>query len=323
MGYGFRVYRIGLHEGMGRSPLDLSSQFGTESAPQLVASLLSQLAADVSVRWAMPALRNAADGSDITPDVPSQRGHRAIKWIDSTSSGSLHLSTTVRYGSVDGHDLAIAPAGDVDIRGAAPTHSYRVEILLPKSGDQGLLIAEDVDRSCPGLAVAQWIGKQSKTNAAGSALWWRMKAEPLSDDKRLTDLITNSKRAEIRLKRKGKSASGNRYQNPLTIVAQLDRSDERQQLLAEAKKWLLGDKKAKDDSVGVLSELAGVASLEPDEADIYLTDASTSHRIKPWQIDDVFIYPTGDARATPEKWKSEIMSRLAIISDSLDFDVEW
>jgi hypothetical protein len=320
MGYGFRMYYFGLHERMGRSPLSMDDKFDGKTTVELVSGLLTQLTADQSTRWAMPSLRNAADGSDITPEVPSERGHRAIKLLDWSQPGSLHISVNVRYGSVDGHDLAIG-ATDVDIAGTAPSHPYRVEILLPKSGDRGLLIAEDVDRSCPGLSVAQWIGKQSKTN--NGDLWWRMKTEALSDDKRLSDLIKNSKKAEIRLKRKGKTTSGKRYQNPLTITARLDRSDERDKLAEEAKKWLTGDKKAKGDSVGILSEIAGVADLNPDEADVYLTDATTGHRIKPWQIDDVFIYPTGDSRTTLDGWKSEIMTRLSVLGGSLGFDVEW
>ncbi|WP_297616489.1 hypothetical protein [Nocardioides sp.] len=316
------MYYFGLHEGMGRSPLSMDDKFGDKTAVELLSGLLDQLTADQSTRWAMPSLRNAEDGSDVTPEVPSERGHRAIKLIDWSQPGSLHFSVNVRYGSVDGHDLAIGPT-DVDIKGAAPSHPYRVEILLPKSGDQGLLIAEDVDRSCPGLAVAQWIGKQSKTNG-GTQPWWRMRAEPLSDDKRLSDLIANSKKAEIRLKRKGKTTTDKRYQTPLTIVAQLDRSDERGKLLDEAKKWLLGDKKAKAESVGILSEIAGVGDLDPDEADVYLTDGKTGQRIKPWQLDDVFIYPTGsDSRTTPDGWKSEILTRLSVLGGNLDFDVEW
>jgi hypothetical protein len=322
MGYGYRMFYFRIHEGMGRSPRDLDAKFGNKTAMELLGDLLDELASDTSARWAMPSLKNAADGSDITPEAPSERGHRAIKWVDWSQPGTLHLSTTVRYGSVDGHDLAIGRSQDIDIAGTAPSHPYRVELLLPKAGDTGLLIAEDVDRSCPGPAVAQWLSKQSKTDAGGGP-WWRVKAEAVSDDERLTELIKNSKKAEIRLKRKGKTTSGKRYQSPLTIVAQLDRSDERGRLLDEAKKWIAGNKKAKADSVAVLSEIAGVEELEPDEADVYLQDATTGQRIKPSQIDDVFIYPTGDSRTTPEKWKSEILTRLSVLSGSLDFDVEW
>lgn len=322
MGYGFRMYYFGLHEKFGHAKLDLSGKFGQKTAPELLEGVLTQLSADKSTRWAHPSLKNAADGTDITLEVPSERGHRAIKWVDWSKPGSLHFATNVRYGSVDGHDLAIGKSADIDIAGTAPSHPYRVEIFLPQAGDTGLLVAEDVDRSCPGLAVAQWLGKQSKTNDP-TGTWYRMRAEALSDDKRLAELIKNSKKAEIRLKRKGKTASGKRYQNPLSITAELDRSDERERLIEEAQKWIGGDKKAQKDSVAVLSEIAGVEDLDPDEADVYLTDAQTGHRVKPWQIDDVFVYPTGDSRTTPEKWKSEIMTRLSVLSGSLGFDVEW
>ncbi|WP_344341067.1 hypothetical protein, partial [Streptomyces rhizosphaericus] len=114
MGYGFRMYYLQLHEGFGRSPLDLTEPVCGKPATDWLTGLLADLAKDTSTRWAMPALRNAADGSDITPETPSARGHRAIKWIDYAHPGTLHLSTNVRYGSVDGHDLAIGRPQDID-----------------------------------------------------------------------------------------------------------------------------------------------------------------------------------------------------------------
>ena len=283
MSYGFRLFYFNLTERFRRTNLSLSGKVGTETVDGLLGGLLTSLCAQPDLlRAAMPSLKKTADGDDVTPPTPSERGDKAIKWLAWKQEGPLHLSAHVRFGRVDGHDLAMGPAGDVDIKGMAPSHKFRVDILLPRDGEAGVLVAEDIDRICPARPAAQWIGKQSQLSAetAEDSNWYRMTLQAFTDEQRLRELIKNSKRAEIHLKRFAKSGSGKNRQSPLTIKSPLEQSKDLKELLTAATAWASGDKEAVAQSVTVLSEIVGddVAALEPDQASVHIEDAPGSVR---------------------------------------------
>jgi hypothetical protein len=325
MGYGFRLFYFGIHARMGHTPLELDQKLNGKTCAELLDQTLDTLTADNSTRAGMPSLKNTADGGDVTPAAPAERGDVAIKFEHHDQPGPRHLSLTVRYGRVYGHDLAIAPSGDANIAGKAPSHVFRAEILLPKAGAQGLLVVEDIDRSCPGPAIGQWISKQSKWDAGDDGRWWRMRLQRLSDDERLQELIRNSKKAEIRLRRYGKSGSGKRRQTPLWITAPVEQASDLKRLANEARKWLLGDTAAKSQGVAILAEVAGdgVTELNPDEGGLYIEDGSTTKKITPDRLDEVFVYPIGDSAPMPDDWESAVLRRLSALRGTLPFDVEW
>lgn len=264
MAYGFRLFYFNITERFARSNQDLNGKFGNQTADRLLEWLLDGLCDDPDLlRAGMPSLKKTADGEDITPPVPSERGDLAIKWTDYNRLSDHHLSAVVRYGRVAGHDLAIGAAGDVDISGRAPSYLFRTELIFPKDGETGILVSEDVDRICPARSVAQWIGKYSQQTAEEGD-WWRMPIQAFTDEGRLREMIKNSKKAEVILKRYSKSGSGKRRQTSLKVTAAIEQETERKSVMEAATKWAQGDKEAVANSAAVLSELVGedVAALD-------------------------------------------------------------
>lgn len=147
-------------------------------------------------------------------------------------------------------DASTPPAG-LDLKGRAPARRYRFVLNLPEDGKRGVLVVEDVNRSCPVDLLIRWLRQRSKAaavprstaEAAGRAAsapaaWWRPRATAAVDDQQFNALLARGRLSKVELVKYRIAADGSRPTEDLRVVAPHPETRTRpEDLTALARRW--------------------------------------------------------------------------------------
>ncbi len=216
--YGFRVFEVGLREGNGRKARDVA-KCGDEHLAAYVERLLRE-------RLLERTVTDKADSGGEEGSVPTDRhrGQQALQ-VSSVERTEHMVRATMFFGRYSDFLRGLRVPGsaepDADLADIAPARSYRVILNLPPTGERGVLVVEDISRSCPVQMFVRSLKQASQQHAADraaaphpddpeaatravvSGTWWRLAAYPMADEEHLAQLIRDGKLERVELIRKG------------------------------------------------------------------------------------------------------------------------
>jgi hypothetical protein len=313
--HGFRVYNVELFEGMRRKPVEDWHVAGQHYASYAHA-LASELAAAQDLLPARLSWGEIQALSEISNLNSMATDDRCLRWIGASLSGR-RLSMEIKYGMVGTYSDAMGVDGDTSITNKAPSRSYRAELVLPEEFGTGLLAVETIGRSAPAGAIAMWFGAASCVKEKGN-IWWRPKIQQVTDTAYLTELIANSRSAEVTLKHVGFDEIGDRRRTQYKLQASLNDA-QRDTAIGWIKSRIGTESRA--DLQGML-KIVGVdntGDLDFTDGHISVDDGEATTRIGLSDVREIFTYPIGKDRPSASDWESQVRTRFQQLEPTLDW----
>lgn len=252
--YGYRIFVVDLFQGMSRKQIDFAHAGGRhyrEVAVELLSAIRGRTVLDERRRepGAADVLEDATtpDIEDDDPILDPLMGKRAL------SLELLHAQDAVVYGEVlvgkyGDHESALgAPqlvevddelSGEPELRlslaGRAPARRFRFMVNLPNAGKFGIVVVEDISRSCPIDPLVRQLRYRSQDAAAAvksakpasgtsepgaTAPWWRPSVTPAIDDDHFSEMIRQGKLDRVELVRHSIGSDGQRSEEQFRLTA--------------------------------------------------------------------------------------------------------
>jgi hypothetical protein len=320
--YGYRVFQIELRALNTRSSASFENCQGEHYSVH-AARILDRLLGQILVEDT-PSRSDEEVGDDLGDPLA---GRRAVRVIESIQEGNtiwlkLHAG---RYGD---HAVGLGAPGeeDVPLIGRAPAFEFRAIMHLPSTGKVGLLVVEDINRSCPmeplrkllrngSQALCEEARERAKTSDPGkpqlAPMWWKLDVEPAVDVEAVDKLMTNgqTERIELRQYGLGGKGRGQRRQVRWTFTApdlSYQEQAETRKLAATWGRDLLRFRRAdpvERKKIKVPSELDGaraiaailgpqIEALNFDDGYVVVSDEEGRLKnISPTRLNEVFTYP--------------------------------
>jgi hypothetical protein len=314
--YGFRLFEIELRALSGRKAIPFEDCGGEHYS--VIAHRILQTAKGTTIveeKTADPD--DVADGADGDP-FAGRRGIRVLKverlghtlWIDVLAG---------RFGDQEIAQGAPGQTEDSDLRGRAPSYTFRIGFYFPAKGTRGVVAIEDISRSCPIDLVRQLLLKGSRAEAEAKKpkkgeeekppIWWKLIITPMVDEEQVTRLINSGKSQRVELKKHGLGAGRGRdaLEYELSAPGLTDsQRNEVAQLVASWGRDLMKRRRATPDErskMGVPSDTDGarelatllgqkIQALDFDDGFVVVEDGDgKTKKISPTRLNEVFTYP--------------------------------
>jgi hypothetical protein len=335
--YGFRLFRVTLRRENGRKevPFAVRQEGATWRYRDHAAQLLEKHNGSRQ--------RGFPQESEITPDTSATwGGEQPVFSVENVALMGEHIVFAVRYGRKSGHDVAMAPpedpnAQDLDIAAHSPSRIYRAALLLPETGDAGVLAVESVGNACPRQAIIRWLNAWSRlespssTGNAQSTPWWKLVAEALGDESLLESFMDRADTEQLILTRKGVTADNKRKTDSLKLTIDANRSEVKFGATTIARSWgptvRRGEHVSSSGAAHALAALIGadVAGIDFDDATVVLRDDQNVVKyIKPDRLSDVFVYRlTHDVPPEDERFHAGVREAVERVSTSASLSFVW
>lgn len=307
--YGFRLFRMELFEGMGRTamPFGTNPDTAKETVHWRYAGHLAKTMGDhegVRYRGAPPtgAPDDAAEMGAQSPTDPMFR-------LSSSCRIGCNIAFTLRDGQNRGFDAAMNMESDVadfDLKAWAPARNYRGVFVLPTVEKTGVLALECIDRRCPITPLIRWTRRWSQEDAhADGGSWWRLRATEWTDDQRLQHLIATGRIDELVLRKTEANVGRGRDREVLRLSAPvIDGS-----IIARVRDTLAGwlhaaatiDALSDEDGAQQIKSWLGddIERLDFDDGYVRISGGEGAKPISPGRLSEVFTYPIGQADTPP------------------------
>lgn len=314
MGYGYRVYWFNVRRANKRTALDLCDQ----SAPfeDALCSLLAGFKGRGVVAGA-PAYNKPSEISDAGSDP----GARRSMLIRTSKPAAGHVSAQLVTGRIGDADWLIDGDGDDnDIRKRASGSELRVDFLLPKAGEKGVMVAECRGRTVHYDTLLRWLVHESYEAQGGDAgdQWLNYTVNQVIDVDYLQELMRRAQKVSVELEQTGVGGAGARKANHQVLSFWgLDKavSDE---IAKQASKWASGNVLS-SDAVQALVKALGMKPKTLEDSNTSLSmpviriHADTGERltVTPESVQEVFTYPLTDTiRPNPIEWQTAIQGAM-------------
>lgn len=316
--YGFRLFQIELRALNGRKPQPFEDCEG-EHYSVIAHRILQSTVGETVVEERRASEGDDAMDEDLGDPFAGRRGVRVLKvqreghtvWADVLAG---------RYGD---HEIAQGTpgqTGDSDLKGRAPSYTYRLGFYFPTKGTQGVVAVEDISRSCPIDLVRHLLlrGSQAEATSRPKAkdgepekvpIWWKLAITPMIDEEQVNRLVTQGKSQRVELKKHGLGASRSRDALEYELNAPGLTDTQRSQLAQLVASWARDSMRrrrgsaAERQEAGVPSDTEGarqlaallgekIAALNFDDGFVVLEggDGKTK-KISPTRLNEVFTYP--------------------------------
>ena len=252
--YGYRIFVVDLFQGMSHKQIDFGHA-GKQHYRQIIVELLSAIRG----RTVLDERRrepDAVDEPEAAPTPDTEENHSDLDPLMGKRALALellHAQDAVVYGEVlvgkyGDHESALGapqlievddemlsePEKHLSLAGRAPARRFRFVINLPNAGKLGLVVVEDISRSCPidplvrqlryrSQDAATAINSAKPTSGAREpkvpAPWWRPSVTPAIDDDHFTEMIRQGKLDRVELVRHSVGSDGQRSNEQFRLTA--------------------------------------------------------------------------------------------------------
>lgn len=241
-----------------------------------------------------------------------------------------NIAVVVEDGQNRGWDKAMAfdPDGsDLELGNHAPYRAYRGVVVMPSTGKSGVLALECIDKHCPVTPLVRWSkwwSQRISVEADDGRSYWRLRANVLTDDQQLRDLLREGRLEEVVL-RKLETATTTRGRRPesLRLSASL-RDGSRTSLVRElllgwaarASSTEEGARQTNTEGAGQLSALIGpdVEKLDFNDGYVRVSGTGGNKNISPERMSEVFTYVLGNDLPSDRQLYDAMKVRLLALS---------
>ncbi|MEV8195066.1 hypothetical protein AB0P13_23575 [Rhodococcus pyridinivorans] len=287
----------------------------------------------------------------------SARRPRPVLAIMKVHKRGDHLIIDFRYGSRSsythaGYSESQTDVGNpVDISELKAVRLYRAAFILPENGEIGVLAVEDINRTCPRLALERWIRYWARCDAREAEAkivedggkkkkldWWSVKGTPLNDPEHLNSIMKNGKSTKIVLTKVGASNSRTPGTSELKIQMGIGNdpgvaAQTRQTITS----WFSGpsvptgsadQKQASRDLAAIIADrYAGFDGEDYDDAWVDVEDESGGgvRHISPSRWADVFTYRVHQGESAPldSVLYRAVKVPIERVKKSLQVEIDW
>ncbi|WP_370942028.1 hypothetical protein AB5J62_23250 [Amycolatopsis sp. cg5] len=354
--YGYRLFKVELREGFGRSSVDFSKCKDEHYLD--VASRLLQLL--MSTQVGRPLLRNNLSIEDeIDPpegEVETFSGQKAFQVI-SEKKIQWAIYGEVFAGLFSEYEVALGVPGrteDRELGDHAPSKRFRFALILPEEGTAGVLVVEVIGRTCPVDLITRWLAYCSQQQAlaeeideendkefrparAKAARWWRPVAQAMMDNDRLLQIIKEGRFGSVELVKHEIQSDRTRQKVKFKLKAPAVDEGVVKEVTAAIKTWfnerLPSDTadvrkiSSNKDGAKTLAAIFGadVANLDFDDGWVQVEDeAGRPTNISPSRMSEIFTYPLSvGKKVDDETFYYRARVTYGQLSIAAKIDVEW
>lgn len=327
--YGYRLFEMELRERNGRKPAafeDCAGEHYSVIAYRLLKAVKGQTQVELKSGDELDP-GEIADGVDGNP-FAGKRGVRVLRvqreghtvWVDLLVG---------RYGELVTAQGVPGKTDDADLTGRAPSDTYRLGLYFPSKGRRGVLVAEDISRTCPVDIVRNVIllvGSKAESERKAKRTrrldvpetvpaWWKVVLTPMVDEEKVHNLIDAGNSQEVKLTKHGLGAGRARdsvaYEFRAAALSPAQKAD----IAGLVSQWgrdLIRRRRAAPadrSKMGIPSDVQGAAQLSAllgqqitalnfDDGFVVVADGDgKTKKISPTRLNEVFTYPlTRDRR---------------------------
>lgn len=341
--YGFRIYEMTAHQGRKIPPIDLSSLKVCGVSSSALDELHRHLTSLRGILLVGPANYRLEpfdpdDDSSLSSNVTKKHPYLQITNVERQAE---RIDVTVEYGREGDYDILLSRDGSprLELKQKAAARAYRVAFLVPPHGVRAVMVSETRGRSTAGEALMHWLRVRNQHEAVTFAAngdreeapFVRWSVEPLFDENRIDDILSESSDHAVTFKRLATDAASNPNGGYLRLTQQGIPVSKMADLKATIRKWWdqrkSGDKAAKGveaaKDLGVLLGRSEVVDkLEFSDGEVSFLEKNKTQTITPNTIERLFVYPLGEDRPSDRDLYKEVVKRLAPMRSDLKLELD-
>ena len=347
--YGYRLFTLGVYEGLKRTAIDLGKVDGRHFV-EVLEELLKALMGKTMVGDAPQGNSDVLDFVDSVQQgvLKGYSGKPAFR-VDQVEIVERTVRATVMAGNFGSHDVALSAVdgdSDADISQKAACREFRVIFALPETGSGALLAVEDISRSCPVSVVTSWLRWASKnssyaqvSNKPDSFPGWSFRTPALTDEDRLSELIKLGQVEKLELVKRTITAARTRESVQYKVTAPIVSANMLDLVGQLVKTWQKPKKSNDEDSAPVasrsddeeaakkLAAIVGpdVAELDLDDGWVVLKDADDrTSKVSPTRMSEIFVYKQpGRGKLVTPAFYTEVSTRAKRLQEAAGLVINW
>lgn len=341
--YGYRLHQVVAHPGHSRRRLPLSKlNRPGESSPVDALELLQEQLGEMVGRPLVgsPAYVTSKPEPADTAGDGSEAGlakRKPMLFLRQVSQVGRRLDLQFEYGIEGDYESLLDVSGiSSSMKGKAGGRVYRVWILLPQTGDSGVMISEVKGRTYVGEVLFRWLRCLNQNEAvtfdgAGNQVeqaWTRWMAHAMFDPERFSRVEQEATGFALTLTRHSKKASGEPDEGTVKVRESGIGVDRIEGVMAVMLDWwnnrYKGTKEERSRHGAEAVEALVHVGLndEFDDGEISFKENNKQQTITPNTVDRLFIYPLGDVRPSSESVLGAAKTRLPGILSALDSNID-
>ncbi|SKS10189.1 Uncharacterised protein [Mycobacteroides abscessus subsp. massiliense] len=332
--YGVRFYKVELFLGGKRTPIAFHEDDGkgkVRKYSEHLKAVLDQFK-DTQVRG-FPRSQDISEES-----VEEVRKKTAVVLNDVDKLGTAGIHAEFRVGRSDDYDRAY-PAPDlgttehVNLIDYTPARPYRVALLIPDTGEVGLLAVEVIGRACPYEFFTKWATRWSrdyqflqdqKEPLKDDAVrpWYRLRPVALGSKEQLEAFLKGGSIEEFVLINHYFDKSRNERFERFRLTARLDVA---QRTLAKVKLKKVYEFESDEEFAKKLAKDFGHSVEELDIDDGYVvvkTDVGVK-KVSPSRQPDFITYPVSEDRPTLKEFLAAVKTHGIPMAKAIDAQVDF
>ncbi|MGV0695871.1 hypothetical protein [Mycobacterium paraintracellulare] len=329
--YGVRFYKIELFSANTRK--SLAFQTGSDGKEWRYRDHLNT----VLQAYQNKQVRGLPRSSDAAEESAEELREKPAVVLETSQLKGDILVAEYRVGRSEDFDRAY-PAPDLgtdeflELTGYAPARPYRAVLMVPHTGDVGMLAVETIGRACPYQFFVKWATRWSRDYQAELdakqplpddkvRAWWRLRATPLGSKEQLMQYIKKGTIEELVLINTYVDSARDERHELFRVSARLHGPNVwARRNLSDVFEMTSDEEFAKR----LASDFGhSVDQLDVDDGWISVrTDAGTKH-VSPSRMPEIFTYPVSDSRPSMEIFLSEVKKRAIPLARALDAKIDF
>lgn len=344
--YGFRLHQIVAHPGRSQRKIPLSKLRRT-SDPDTEIDSLQLLREELQALVNIPLvgspsyITNAPGLSDdgrLGDDAElSTKKRQPMLFLRKVAQDGRRLDLQFEYGVEGDYDALLDIDGtSAPMTGKAGGRTYRVWLVLPATGDHGIMISEVKGRTYVGEVLFHWLRCRNQnaavsfdgTGAKIEQPWTRWMAHPMFDPERFGRIAQDATAFTLTLTRHAKKPNGEPDEGTVKVRESGLSTDRVPAVMEVMREWWLNrskgtkDERSKHGAESVEALVRVGLDDEFDDGEISFKENNKQQTITANTVDRLFIYPLGEVPPSSESLLGAAKSRLPGILSALDSNID-
>lgn len=309
MAYGYRIYTFSVRTATKRDDRDLCD--GETPFADTLLALLDGLV-DRGVIDGVPDLRKPSE----IIDGHGQRGGRRSVMLSAEKVGTGHVRCHLVTGRIGDTDWVLGGGSKEEIRDRASGNELRLDFLLPRAGERGVLVAEARGRTVHVETLLRLLvreGYETQPTPGGDE-WLNFRANQVIDVEYLAELMRDAQKVSVEVEQTGTGGTGTAKANRETIHYTGFSQHVATEIAKVAGLWAVGGMAGRG-AIDPLLHALGISQRALEKSNMSLSmpvirlQSSSGERltVTPGDVQEVFTYPlTDDLRPSDSEWRTAV-----------------
>ena len=351
-GYGFRLYKVKVVKGWGKSSAVQVNKVGMDQAHH-AGSWVRRAITELEKYEALTQMpqQSVGEGEVIRPMAahvcPGTQDDPRVSFVRHSATPITRIRFEFSFGHLGRVPLALGETAALnhDLRHHAAGHTYRGVFYFPTSGKAGVLALETIPNAPnPIDALNAWLARSAVDLADADAahilalpesereglesIPYKLNFSQFVNYARLEKMIEETSDVELVLRKTSISEGSSKGSETVRLVSKIDTKAKRRSAVEVARELFRINSDEDEDEVAAMAELEGLApgdvsALEFNDGYIKVDDGKNGvKKIGLGRMDRFFVYPLGPQRLTSTRWEQRVAAELVSMQGLLGVELD-